>query len=178
MGKNYVDKKLLEKVQERWERAKKSDYATSAFWKSEKDKLSKLTGKKAKSGELLRGVSQLSKTQAELLNRELNIIANSKIGSKYGYDNARRKQRESLVRNGVFSSTKEALKFQKIMGSEAFQSAMDSIEYLSYLNAKQFAQDESVTVKKIDEAWQIVKDKEYKNENERGQAFLDILKKL
>ena len=34
MGKNYVDKKLLEKVQKRWDKAKKSDYATSAFWKS------------------------------------------------------------------------------------------------------------------------------------------------
>ena len=174
----YVDKKLLNKVLKRWEQAKKSDYATSAFWKSEKDKLSKLTGKKAKSGELLTGVSQLTKTQAELLNRELNIIAKSKIGSKYGYDKARRKQRESLVNNGVFSSTKEALKFQRIMESEAFQSAMDSIEYLSYLNAKQCAQDESVSVKKIGEAWQTVKDKEYKNENERGQSFLDILKKM
>ena len=44
----YVDKKLLNKVFKRWEQAKKSDYATSSFWKSEKDKLSKLTGKKAK----------------------------------------------------------------------------------------------------------------------------------
>ena len=174
----YVDKKLLNKALKRWEQAKKSDYATSTFWKSEKDKLSKLTGKKAKSGDLLSGVSRLSKSQAELLNRELNIIAKSKLGSKYGYNQARKKQRESLVNNGTFSSTKEALKFQRIMGSEAFQSAMDSIEYLSYLNAKQFAQDESVTVKKIGKAWQSVKDKEYKNENERGQAFLDILKKL
>ena len=64
------------------------------------------------------------------------------------------------------------------MGSEAFQSAMDSIAYLSYLNAKQFAQDDKVTIKKIGYAWSQVKDKEYKNENERGQAFLDILKKL
>ena len=48
MGKNYVDKILLEKVLKRWGQAKKSDYATSVFWKSEKDKLSKLTGKKAK----------------------------------------------------------------------------------------------------------------------------------
>ena len=39
MGKNYVDKKLLEKVQKRQERAKKSDYATLDFWKREKDKL-------------------------------------------------------------------------------------------------------------------------------------------
>ena len=178
MGKNYVNKKLLEKAQKRWEQAKKSDYATSVFWKSEKDKLSKLTGKKAKSGDLLTGVSKLTKTQAELLNRELNIIAKSKIGSKYGYNKARRKQRESLVRSGTFSNTKEALKFQKIMESEAFQSAMDSIEYLSYLNAKQFAQDESVTVQKIGKAWKAVKDNEYKNENERGQVFLDILKKL
>lgn len=174
----YVDKKLLSKVIKRWEQAKKSDYATSAFWKSEKDKLSKLTGKKAKSGDLLTGVSRLTKTQAELLNRELNIIAKSKIGSKYGYKQARKKQRESLVSGGTFSSTKEALKFQKIMESEAFQTAMDSIEYLSYLNAKQFAQDENITVKKIGNAWEAVKDKEYKNENERGQAFLDILKKL
>ena len=96
----------------------------------------------------------------------------------YGYDNARRKQRESLVNNGMFSSTKESLKFQRIMGSEAFQSAMDSIAYLTYLNAKQFAQDDKVTIKKIGYAWGQVKDKEYKNENERGQAFLDILKKL
>lgn len=178
MGKNYVDKKLLEKAQKRWEKAKKSDYATSAFWKSEKDKLSKLTGKKAKSGDLLTGVSRLTKTQAELINRELTIIAKSKIASKYGYNKARKKQRESLVNSGTFKNTKEARKFQRIMESDAFQSAMDSIEYLSYLNAKQFAQDDSITVKKISEAWKQVKDREYKNENERGQNFLDILKKL
>ena len=176
MGKNYVDKKLLEKVLKRWEGAKKSDYATSAFWKSEKDKLSKLTGKKAKSGELLRGVSQLSKTQAELLNRELNIIAKSKIASKYGYDKARKKQRDTLIERGIVSDTQSAKRFQNIISSDIFQKVADNIEYISYKDALDMSEDSTITVRKIEVAYNMVNNQDYKNDMEKASEFLRLLK--
>lgn len=175
MGKNYVDKKMLEKVLKKWERAKKTNYATSAFWKSEKDKLSKIIGKKAKSGDLLRGVSQLTKTQSELLNRELNIIAKSKISTKSGYDRMRRKQREKLIDNGWAKDKKEALRFQKIMSSDIFQKIADNLEYMNYAQAMKLSRSGRATIKNIEKAWDKVEKMHFKNENEKASFLMSLL---
>lgn len=176
MGKNYVDKNLLEKVLKRWERAKKSDYATSDFWRSEKSKLSKLLGKTAKSGNLVGGVSHLTKRQAELVNRELSIIAKSKLASKYGYNKALKKQRDTLIDRGLVSDTKSARRFQNIISSDIFQKVADNIEYISYKDALDIAEDTSITVKKIEQAYDLVNKQEYKNDMEKASDFLRLLK--
>lgn len=176
MGKNYVDKKLLEKVLKRWERAKKSNYASSDFWRGEKSKLEKIIGKKAKSGNLLGGVSRLTKRQADLLNRELSIIAKSKIASKYGYDKARKKQRDSLIDRGLVSNSRSAKRFQTIISSDIFQKVADNIEYISYKDALDIAEDSSITVKKIQSAYDYVNTQDYKNDMEKASEFLRILK--
>lgn len=175
MGKNYIDKKTLEKVLKKWEQAKKTDYATSTFWKSEKDKLSKIIGKKAKPGELLRGVSRLTKTQSELLNRELNIIAKSKLSTKSGYKRARRKQRETLISKDLFKDSKEALRFQKILESDIFQKIADNLEYMHYSQVMQLARSPKATVKNIENAWDKVEKMHFKNENEKASYFMSLL---
>lgn len=175
MSNKYIDKKTLEKVLKKWENAKKTNYATSAFWQSEKDKLSKLVGKKAKSGSLISGVSRLTKTQSELLNRELNIIANSKLSTKSGYQRARRKQRETLIAKKVFKNNKEALKFQKIISSDVFQKIADNLSYMNYLQAMQFTRNPQVTVKKIENAWNKVEKMEFENDNEKASYFMSLL---
>ena len=176
MGKNYIDKKLFEKVQKRWERAKKSNYATSDFWQGEKSKLAKIIGKKTQSGKLLSGTSNLKKRQAEMLNRELSIIAKSKIASKYGYDKARKKQRETLIERGFVSDVATARRFQNIISSDIFQKVADNIEYISYKDALDMSEDRTITVRKIEEAYNMVNNQDYKNDMEKASDFLRILK--
>ena len=176
MGKNYVDKKLLEKVLKRWERAKKSNYATSDFWQGEKSKLAKIIGKKARSGNLISGISHLKKRQSELFNRELSIIAKSKIASKYGYDKARKKQRETLIERGFVSDVASARRFQNIISSDIFQKVADNIEYISYKDALDMSEDSTITVRKIEEAYNMVNNQDYKNDMEKASDFLRLLK--
>ena len=176
MGKNYVDKKLLDKVIKRWERAKKSNYATSDFWQGEKSKLAKIIGKKPQSGKLLSGTSKLKKRQAEMVNRELSIIAKSKIASKYGYDKARKKQRETLIERGLVSDVATARRFQKIISSDIFQKVADNIEYISYKDALDMYEDSTITVRKIENAFNMVNNQDYKNDMEKASDFLRILK--
>lgn len=176
MSKNYIDRKTLEKVLKKWENAKKTNYATSAFWKNEKDKLSKLIGKKAKSGELIGGVSRLTKTKAELLNRELNIIAKSKLASKHGFDIARKKQRDTLIREGYVENRKEAIKFQKIIGSDIFKKIADNLEYMNYGQAMKLARSKKATVKNITKAWDKVEKMKFKNPTEKADYFFSLLK--
>ena len=177
MSKNYIDKKTLEKVLKKWDRAKKSNYATSQFWKTEKDKISKIIGKKAQPSKLLAGVSRLTKTQAELLNRELNIIAKSKISSKYGYDKARKKQRDTLISKGWVSNQNEAKKFQQIISSDIFKKVMDNLEYINYNALFNIVEDEKVTLKKIEKAYKMVQVEVFETEIEKAEKFLNILKK-
>lgn len=175
MSNNYIDKKILEKVLKKWENAKKTNYASSAFWQSEKDKISKLVGKKAKSGVLIAGVSRLSKTQSELLNRELTIIANSKISTKSGYSKALRKQRDTLIERGYVSNRKEAIRFQKIMGSEVFRKIAENMEYMNYAQAMQLSKSGKATVKNIEKAWNKVENMQFKNDNEKASYFMSLL---
>lgn len=193
MGKNYIDKKLLEKVQKRYEQAKKSGYNNSSFWKSEKDKLEKLVGKKAQKGNAIAGTSRLSKSKAELVNRELAIIAKSKVASKYGYEQARKKQRETLVNRGYVTSIADAKRFQNIMKSDIMKTVIDNLGYIGYKDALNMSEDKSITVKKIEKAYdkvmEIAKEYElehkndedlntrYMSEYQKGEIFLNLLKK-
>ena len=193
MGKNYIDKKLLEKVQKRYEQAKKSDYHNSTFWKNEKDKLEKLIGKKAQKGKAIAGTSRLSKSKAELVNRELAIMAKSKVASKYGYEQARKKQRETLVNRGYVTSIADAKRFQNIMKSDIMKIVIDNLGYIGYKDALNMSEDKSITVKKIEKAYDKVMEmaKEYEEEHkndedlnarymseyQKGEIFLNLLKK-
>lgn len=193
MGKNYIDKKLLDRVQKKYELAKKSGYSNSTFWKNEKAKLEKLVGKKAQKGKAIAGTSRLNKTTAELVNRELNIIAKSKIASKYGYEQARKKQRQSLVNHGYVKNLQDAKRFQKILGSDIMKTVIDNLSYIGYKDALSMSEDKSITVKKIEKAYDKVNEiiaqyeKEHSSDDnlstrtmseyQKGELFLNLLKK-
>ena len=111
-----------------------------------------------------------------MLNRELSIIAKSKIASKYGYDKARKKQRETLIERGFVSDVATARRFQNIISSDIFQKVADNIEYISYKDALDMSEDRTITVRKIEEAYNMVNNQDYKNDMEKASDFLRILK--
>ena len=177
MGKNYLDKEAIEKANKRLESAIKNGYVKSKFWQNEIEKIEKITGKNIlKHNNLAVGASRLRKGQQEYLNRELAHIATSKYGTRYGFQKAKKKQRETLVKEGYVTNAKEARRFQKIISSDIFQKVMDNLTYISYLDAYSLAQEPSATLKNIENAYNEV-EKMNITEQEKADRLLELIKK-
>ena len=177
MGKNYLDKEAIEKANKRLESAIKNGYIRSKFWQNEIEKIEKITGKNIlENKNLAVGASRLRKGQQEYLNRELAHIATSKYGTKYGYLKARKKQRETIVREHYVKDMSEAKQFQKIISSKIFKKIMDNMEYITYLDAYSLAQEEGLTIKKIRNAYEKV-EKMNITEQEKADRLLELIKK-
>lgn len=177
MGKNYLDKKTIEKANKRLESAIKNGYIKSKFWQDEIAKIEKITGKNIMQRKNIAvGASRLTKGMQEYLNREFAHIATSKYGTRYGFQKAKKKQQETLVKEGYVSSVKEARRFQKIISSDIFQKVMDNLTYISYLDAYSLAQEPNATLKNIENAYNEV-EKMNITEQEKADRLLDLIKK-